>query len=172
MSKLKPNMYKKNIFAIDYQKLKDKYNIKVLLFDFDNTIIEYGEETLNKKAKNLFKSLKEEFIVYIISNSFNSKKLLNMSTELDVPHIGRSMKPLSRGYKKLNFKSIKNNEIAMIGDQLLTDVLGANRMGYFSVLVDPITKDKELLFTRINRILEDKIICEKKSNIKRGKYYD
>ena len=48
MNKFIPNMYKKSIFDIDYNLLKKK-KIKVLLFDFDNTIIEKGNHTIEKK---------------------------------------------------------------------------------------------------------------------------
>ena len=56
MSKLIPNMYAKDIFKINYKKLKEK-NIKVLLFDFDNTIIEKGnnkqfQKTLRQSKTN------------------------------------------------------------------------------------------------------------------------
>ena len=57
MSKFKPNMYVKNIFEIDYKKLKDR-DIKVLLFDFDNTIIEKGNNVIDKKTLKLLNSLK------------------------------------------------------------------------------------------------------------------
>ena len=58
MSRFVPTMYKKNIFEIDYEKLK-KENVKVLLFDFDNTIIEKGNYVVSKKIVTLFNKLKK-----------------------------------------------------------------------------------------------------------------
>lgn len=171
MKKFMPAVYQKTIFDIDYDKLKKENNIKVLLFDFDNTIIEHGNNKINKKTKDLFKRLNKEFIIYVVSNSLNSKKLCKVCNELDIPYVLGSMKPLKRGYKKLKFKSVKNEEIAMIGDQLLTDIFGGNRMNYYSILVDPI-KEKEIIFTKINRMFEKIIFNNKKNNIRRGKYYD
>lgn len=168
MSKFIPNMYVKNIFEIDYKKLKDR-DIKVLLFDFDNTIIEKGNNVIDKKTLKFLNSLKSDFIIYVVSNSLNKSKLNLVCSKLDLPYIGNARKPFKSGYKKLKFKSIKNEQIAMIGDQLITDVWGANKMGYFSILIDPITNN-EHIWTKINRVFER--IIQKKNHIERGKYYD
>ena len=172
MNSLVPDIYKKSIFDINYKNLKEKHNIKVLLYDFDNTIIEKGNYEVNKKTKDLFSKLSKDFIIYIVSNSTNKKKLDKISKELNLPYIGASMKPFPRGYNKLKFKSVKNNEIAMIGDQLLTDILGANKKGYLSILVDPVVENKEVIFTKINRIFENRIFNNKKNKLNRGNYYD
>ena len=168
MCKFIPNMYVKNIFEIDYKKLKDR-DIKVLLFDFDNTIIEKGNNVIDKKTLKFLNSLKSDFIIYVVSNSLNKSKLNLVCSKLDLPYIGNARKPFKSGYKKLKFKSIKNEQIAMIGDQLITDVWGANKMGYFSILIDPITNN-EHIWTKINRVFER--IIQKKNHIERGKYYD
>lgn len=169
MSKFIPDMYCKNILEIDYQKLKD-LGIEVLLFDFDNTIIAHKVYELDKEYINLLNKIKKDFKVYIISNSFNSKKLSKFSNELEIVCIGKSLKPLSFGFKKLKLDT-ENKNIAMIGDQIITDVLGGNRMGYFSILIDPINKDNEIIFTKINRKIEEFIIKREKQ-IKRGDYFD
>ena len=168
MNRFEPTMYKKNIFEIDYTKLK-KMNIKVLLFDFDNTIIEKGNYDIDKKTIQLFEKLKQDFKVYIVSNSINEKKLKLICNQLNITYIKDSRKPFKKGFKKLVLKDIKAKEIAMIGDQLLTDVYGASRMGYISILIDPVSK-KELIITKINRVIEKLILKNKK--FKRGSYYD
>lgn len=171
MSSFIPDAYYKSIFDINYDKLSNK-GIKVLFFDFDNTIIEHDSYSISEKTKKFFKKINNNFIIYVISNSFNSKKLDNICNELKIPCIKRSMKPLGFGYRKVKFKGIKNKEIAMIGDQLLTDIYGANRRGYYSILVDPLKQKTEVVFTKFNRIFENKIFNNKENNIKRGSYYD
>lgn len=170
MNKFIPNMYFKSIFTIDYNKLKKK-GIKVLLFDFDNTIIEKGNSKISDKTKHLINKLKKDFIIYVVSNSLNDNKLSLVCGSIDIPYIKYARKPFKTGYKKLKFNSIKNSEIAMVGDQILTDVWGANRMNYYSVLIDPIS-DNELFFTKINRSIEKFILYKNKKYIERGKYYD
>ncbi len=170
MKRFIPNMYKKSIFEINYKKLKQQ-NIKVLLFDFDNTIIEKGNNIVNKKTITLFNKLKKDFLIYVVSNSLNTNKLNIVCKKLEIPYIGDSRKPFKKGYKSLSFKHIKNNQIAMIGDQLMTDVWGANRMGYISVLIDPMTNN-ELIWTKLTRVLEKIIFKINNKKIERGNYYD
>ena len=64
------------------------------------------------------------------------------------------MKQVRRVCLKLK---LPNKNIAVIGDQLLTDVLGANRAGMYSILVKPIN-EKDILITKIKRPLEKKIM--------------
>lgn len=170
MNKLIPDMYTKDIFSIDYKKLK-KIGIKVLLFDFDNTLIEKGNYEIKKEIVELFQEIKKSFDIYIVSNSIHEKKLRKVCSKLNTPYVKGSRKPFKKGFNKLKLKlkDINNKEIAMIGDQVLTDILGGKRMNYFCILIDPINND-ELLFTKINRVLERVIF--KKNKIKRGSYYD
>ena len=168
MNMFVPDMYKKDIFSINYKKLKTK-GIKVLLFDFDNTLIEKGIYTIKGETVKLFKELKKTFNIYIISNSIHTSKLRKICEELETPYIKGSIKPFKRGFKRLDLNNIKNEEIAMIGDQVLTDVLGGHRMNYYTILIDPINNN-ELLLTKLNRIIENIVL--KKNNLKRGRYYD
>ena len=72
--KIKPDMYVKDILSINYKKLKEK-GIKALFFDFDNTLIEMGNYTLNEKYEKLIEKLKKDFKVMIVSNSIHASKL-------------------------------------------------------------------------------------------------
>lgn len=168
MSRFVPDMYFKSIFDIDYDKLKSS-GIKVLLYDFDNTIIEKGVNRVNDDIRNLFCDLKSDFIIYVVSNSLNSSKLKVVCDSIGLFYIGNARKPFKFGYKKLSFDDIGVDQIAMIGDQIITDVWGANRMGYCSVLIDPIT-NSEHIWTKVNRVFEG--IIFKRNHMKRGNYYD
>lgn len=168
MSRFNPKAYQKDIFSINYNKLK-KIGIKLLLFDFDNTIIEKGNCLVNDKTVELFKKLKKDFKVYVVSNSIQGNKVKQICNKLEIDYISNSAKPLKIGFKKLPFKDIKEEEIAMIGDQLITDIYGANRMNYYPILIDPINSN-EWLLTKINRQFEKLIL--KRIKLERGKYYE
>ena len=71
---------------------------------------------------------------------------------------------MQRNHLNFGFKIAKkileieeNSKIAVVGDQVLTDVLGANRCNMYSILVDPI-KTKDIFITRINRLIEKRIL--------------
>lgn len=172
-SKFVPDIYEKSIYTIDYKKLK-KRGIKCLVFDLDNTIAPKNSKKPNKKLKDLFEELKDlKFKIIILSNETKSR-VEPFKDGLGVDSAYFSMKPLKRKYKKiLSIYNFKDTQIACIGDQLVTDILGANRMGLTSILVNPISTN-EFLTTKISRLFENFIIkyLTKGKLLKRGKYYD
>ncbi len=167
-----PDMYQQSVHKIDYKKLKQR-GIKCLLFDLDNTLVSYKEDKPNKKLKELFALLGENFKVIIISN--NKKDRVRPFKEgLNVDAAHSSKKPLKTKYKKiLSMYKYKANEIACIGDQIMTDVIGANRMGMLSILVNSLA-DEEPTVTKFNRIFERKILknLQKKGILFKGEYYE
>lgn len=167
-----PDIYQKSIYTIDYKKLK-KNGIKCLLFDLDNTIAPYKVIEPDQKVKELFASLEKDFKVIIISNS-NKNRLRPFKEKLNVDVAFSSKKPFKTKYKKiLELYHFKIDEVACIGDQLLTDILGANRMGFTSILVNRIAK-YETIFTRFNRFFEKFILksLAKKRILVSGEYFD
>ncbi len=170
MKILKPDIYQKDIFSINYDNLLKK-NINTLLFDIDNTIASTKEKQPSKEIINLFKNLKEKgFNIFIITNALK-KRATRFQENLNIKTYYLSMKPLSFNYKKIiKENNLKYKECAAIGDQIYTDIKGANKLGITSILIDPIS-NKEFITTKINRIKENNIINKTKI-IKKGEYYE
>lgn len=167
-----PDVYQKSIYTINYKKLK-KNGIKCLLFDLDNTIAPYKVTEPDVKVKELFARLEEDFKVIIISNS-PKNRIRPFKEKLNVDCAYSSKKPFKTKYKKiLELYNFKIDEVACIGDQILTDILGANRMGFTSILVNRVAK-YETIFTRFNRFFEKFILkkLDKKNLLVMGEYYD
>jgi len=172
MDKFIPDIYQKSIYTINYQKLK-KIGIKCLLFDLDNTLVSYKMTEPDHKVKELFAMLQADFKVIIISNS-NKNRLRPFKEKLNVDVAFSSKKPLKRKYKKIiELYDFNVNEVACIGDQLITDIFGANRMGFTSILINRISTS-EPPWTRFNRFWESFILksLKKKSILITGEYYD
>ena len=114
-------------------------------------------ENLEKWIENL---KKQNIKICIASNSIRKGKIRNVAKKLDIPFIYFSTKPLKRGLKKA-LEIIQENpeNVAEIGDQLFTDVWGANRLKMFSILTKPISPEKTKL-GEIKRKIE-KIFLEK-----------
>lgn len=168
-----PDMYQKSIYNIDYKKLK-KNGIKCLVFDLDNTLTPVNLKSPSKKLKDLMEDLKNmKFKLVIVSNA-TKKRVEPFKDILCIDSSYLSLKPFKRKYQRvLKIYNFKENGIACIGDQLLTDIWGANRMGFTSILVNPIgTIDFAL--TKINRLIENSIynILENKELLKKGEYYE
>lgn len=172
MGIFKPTMYRKDIFDIDYQKLKEK-GIRCLVFDLDNTLGLIDHERCPRKTKKLIQSLQNDFLIFIASNN-SQKRIRPYMEDLGVGGVSSCMKPSTRGLKKIRRNySLKKKEMAMIGDQIVTDVLAGKRFHIMTILVDPLGK-KDLKITGLNRYWEEKIIrrYEKRGEFKRGNYYD
>lgn len=173
MNNFIPDIYQKNIFTIDYQILKDR-GIKCLLFDLDNTLAPMIAKEPSKELKELFIRLDDYgFKLIIISNS-NQKRVSPFKEKLNVDSCCSSFKPFSFKYKKIvKIYKFKESEIAAIGDQILTDIFGANKMGFTSIFVEQLTPDT-FFGTKINRFFENLILknLNKRGIYERGKYYE
>ena len=167
-----PDIYQKNIYDIDYHKLKKRL-IKCLLFDLDNTLVPVKTDTPTKKVKELFHFLETDFKVIIISNS-NRKRLIPFKEGLNVDVAASAHKPFKKKYLKImaTYK-FKEHEIAAIGDQLLTDIYGANKIGITSILISPIG-EYEKFGTKINRFFEKFLYrrLKRKNILIKGEFYD
>lgn len=167
-----PDVYQKSIYDINYKKLKNS-GIKCLLFDLDNTLVPYTSKEPTKQIKDLFARLNPDFKLIIMSNS-GKNRLRPFKQILNVDVAYSSKKPLKGKYKKiLDIYNYKPEQVAAIGDQLMTDVFGANRMGLTSIFVNRIGP-VEPITTKFNRIWERKLIkrFNKKGFLVQGEYYD
>ncbi len=165
-----PNAYYKSIFDIDYKRLKS-IGINNIIFDVDNTLIPYEEYTLDKNYNNKINELKKDFNIIVMSNS-RSDRVLKIVKDLDVEAYYSSMKPLKKNYKKILNKYNKD-ECVFIGDQFMTDILGAKRMKCKVILVDRIN-NKEPIYTKFWRFFEFFVvnILHMKKSFKRHSYFD
>ncbi len=173
MEKYVPDIYKKSIYSIDYDKLKER-GIKCILFDLDNTVAPLSMKKPNRKTKNLFCDLKDKGFKIIIFSNNGKSRLKPFKDELEVDCAFRCRKPMRKKYD-LILKEYKYavSEVAIVGDNIITDILGGNKVGITTILVNQISK-KELIGARISRFLE-KIVIRKLSRhelFMKGKYYE
>lgn len=161
-----PRTYMESVKEITIEFLKNN-NIKALILDVDNTILDF-DKNIPEGIKEWCENLKEQGIKFcILSNSNKEEKVKMVAEVLNLPYFNLATKPFKRGFKKaINLLEEKEKNIAAVGDQIFTDVIGANMCKLYSILVKPIA-DKDLLVTKIKRPLENVII--KRYLRKRGK---
>ena len=167
-----PDMYQQSIYTINYKKLK-KRGIKCLLFDLNNTLTSYEDDYPTEKLRELMFELGKDFKLIIMSNS-NKDRIRPFKEKLNIDSSFSSKKPLKRKYKKIiNMFNFKDTEVAMIGDSLLTDIWGGNRMNFTTILVNPIS-EHEPFHMRALRVFERNIIkkLNKKGILFKGEYYE
>ena len=162
-----PKIYQKDIYQINYAKLKD-LGYKILIFDLDNTLGSPKEIVCSKKNKEFLNKLQKDFQVIVASNS-RKNRVLNFIDDIDCDFISLSLKPTLRSIRKIKKKyQIPYSKMVIIGDQVMTDIFMGNRVGLLTILVDPLKED--LKITALNRKIENMI--NKKNKIVRGSYYE
>ena len=154
---LYPKLYLNNVKEITINIL-NKYHLKGLALDVDNTLIDYDKNLL-EGAEKWAENLKQQGIkLCILSNSNHKNKVENVAKKLNIPYIYFAKKPLKKGFKKAKeMLNLDANQIGVVGDQILTDVIGANKSNMFSILVKPIN-EKDIFITKIKRPIEQIII--------------
>lgn len=134
-----------------------KHKIKALILDIDNTLIDYNKN-LSKEVKEWVRNIKGQGTkLYILSNTNDKKKVEKVAKALEIPYSYLAKKPLKSGFKKVEKElGEKPEHIGAVGDQIFTDIIGANRCKMFSILVEPIN-EKDYWYTAWKRPIENKI---------------
>lgn len=151
-----PNEFVASVYEITPQKLK-MLGIRGLITDLDNTLIEWNRKDATKEIAEWVNMMRDAGIQIIIASNNNEARVKRFADPLGLPYVYRAKKPLGLAYKvSLNKLQLDKNEVAMVGDQLLTDILGANRLGLYTFLVRPIA-ETDGFATRINRFFERRL---------------
>ncbi len=151
---LKPDEIYKKITDIDLDKLWN-IGIRGLILDLDNTIVPWGKDTPKEEVIEFVERAKEKgYKLTLISNAqpYRVEKCGNI---LGISGIGFAKKPLPFSLKKAQkiLLGLPPSQVAIIGDQVFTDILGGNLLGFHTILVEPITQ-RDFVGTKIFRLLE------------------
>ena len=142
LTKFYPYEYVDSVFVIDYNELYKK-GYKGIIFDIDNTLVHHGDNS-TEEIDNLFKEIQNiGFKTFILSNN-NEERVTRFLKNIDSQYICLAEKPKVANYlKAVEMMQLKKEEVIFVGDQIFTDILGANRSGIASVLVKFIREKNE-----------------------------
>ena len=152
MSIFFPGEYLDSTYSIDFDKLyKDGY--RAVIFDVDNTLVPH-DEPADEMAKELFAHLKELGYSCMLLSNNKEPRVKMFNKEVQVYAIHKGGKPSPKGYRKaMELMGTNEENTLFVGDQLFTDVWGANLTGIYSVLVKPIDPKEEIQIV-LKRYLE------------------
>lgn len=164
---LYPNKLVNSVKEITLEMLH-KNKINALILDVDNTLINIKQE-LSEDVKNWVQNMKDNNIkLYILSNTNDKEKVGKVANALDIPYRNLAKKPFKKGFLEVqNILKEQPENIATVGDQIFTDVIGGNRCKMFTILVEPIQK-KEYWYTRWKRPIENVIKNKYKKHTIKG----
>ncbi len=135
-----------SVHSLDLKRLKES-GIRGIIFDIDNTLESHRVAEPGQKVLSLIENVKKEgFSICLISNGKIPRvELFNRTLMLDA--IGDAKKPAKKNLKRaMQLLGTAAHETALVGDQIFTDVYGGNRMGFYTVLVDPIEQIENKFF--------------------------
>ena len=156
---LYPKDYVESAYIIDFKKLYEQ-GYRGVIFDVDNTLVPHNAPA-DDRAIALFKELHEiGFQALLLSNNKEPRVKTFKEAVTYCSYIYKAGKPKAAGYKKA-MEQMGTDEASTIfvGDQILTDVWGANRAGIRSVMVKPVKKWHEEIQIILKRVLEAVILC-------------
>jgi len=168
-----PNKHVKDVFVITPEFLQSIHK-KGIIVDLDNTLIPWNEKHATEKIKEWLSKLEEANIQVIIFSNNNEERVSLFANPIKRPYVSRAKKPLKKAFKKAQeMMGLKKDEIVVIGDQLLTDILGGNRIGFYTILVVPIVQS-DALITKFNRKTERFILNHfyRKGKLKRREDFE
>ncbi|MBL4951322.1 YqeG family HAD IIIA-type phosphatase [Neobacillus sp. YIM B02564] len=152
-----PNEHFKSVLDISPEKLKAR-GIKGIITDLDNTLVEWDRPSATPQLVKWFDEIKQNNIMVTIVSNNHEDRVKAFADPLQIPFIFQARKPLGRAFKQaLAQMGMQKDEVVVIGDQLLTDVLGGNRSGFHTILVVPVAQTDGLA-TKFNRFVERRIM--------------
>ena len=135
---LLPDMMAEKLTDVTPQMLAQR-GITFLMLDFDNTIVPYTADVPTQEMENWLKDMQQSGIGLCVVSNSKRERVVKFCRERNIACITHSRKPFSKGIKQCSRQFIPDiSHAALAGDQIYTDVLGANCAGALSILVRPI----------------------------------
>lgn len=157
MKNLIPDERAESAYDLPYENYAAE-GIRAVLFDIDNTLVRHGEPAVSRTIC-LFSHLRSIGLTPFILSNNSFDRVESFASAAGADYLYKAGKPSSKGYlKACETLGISPGEALAVGDQIFTDIWGANRCGMRTVLVDPIDPREEIQI-RIKRILEKPVLA-------------
>lgn len=160
---LTPSMVADTLYDIKLAELR-KQGVRGIAFDLDNTIVPWNSQEICPEVLVWLNNLvAQDFKLCLISN--NSKgRVSKVAQQCNAPFVAKALKPSRSGFRQAaKTMGLNPGNVAIVGDQLFTDILGGNRLGMVTIWVKPLST-KEFVGTKITRQLEKLTIYLLKSS--------
>lgn len=157
MSLLLPDLMLSSVFDVT-PELLERYHKKAILLDVDNTLTTYGHPEPASGVREWIEQMRAKGIPMVIVSNNTNKRVAPFAKLLGLDYEYWSFKPLPKGIRRACRKlGCSAGEVAIVGDQIFTDVLGGNLAGAMTILVEPFVLEQSRLF-KLRRRLEKRHI--------------
>lgn len=161
----KPTYVFDKVTDITIKFLKKKH-IKGIVLDVDNTLTTHNNPVPPKSSMDWLESVKRSGIKLIIVSNNKPPRVVPFARTLELDYVANGRKPLTYGINQaVSRLGFEKRYVAAIGDQIFTDIIGANLAGIRSCFVFPIEPETSLPF-RLKRSLEKPLLPSRKRIVK------
>lgn len=151
INNLFPNLYIRNVFDIDFNKVYE-LGYRGLIFDIDSTLVPHGLDS-TKEVDELFEKIHNIGFRTIFLSNNSASRIESFNKNIKTAFIDEANKPNKNGYiKAIQRLKVEKSEVLLIGDQIFTDILGANLTKIDNILVKYLLHENEVKIGKKRRV--------------------
>ena len=166
-----PTLYRRRITDVTAEDLH-RLDVKALLLDVDNTLTTHDAPDLTDEVKSwLAERQAEGFVLLIVSNN-REERVAPFAEKIGLPFYAHARKPLPFGFRAAARQAgVHRKQCVVIGDQIFTDMLGANLAGISSILLEPIQMETQQKFIVFKRKIEKPMLNSRRQRKRKERDY-
>lgn len=122
-------------------EILQQYRLKGLVLDVDETLVSIKATAASPELQQWVEQIRQVAALWLVSNNLSDSRIGGIARSLELPYILGAVKPSRRKLRQaVTAMNLPVEQVAMVGDRLFTDVLAGNRLGMFTILVEPIVE--------------------------------
>ncbi len=143
---IKPDLILANPIWFLTTDLIHEYGLRGLILDVDDTLLGNNEKVVSAEVSQWLLTTRQICQICLVSNNFSNSRIQAIAQTLDLPYRSRAAKPSRRAVREsLEMMKLAPAQVGMVGDRILTDTLVGNRLGMFTILIQPPNQDTSWL---------------------------
>ena len=171
MSLFYPTIYRRRITDVTAEDLL-RLGVKGILLDVDNTLTTHDAPDLALEVKEWLDTMRKAGILMLIVSNNQEERVAPFADKIGLPYYAHACKPWPGGYTKAAERiGLPKKQCIAIGDQIFTDILGANASGIPSILLEPIQAEVDQKFIVFKRKIERLLMKNKRQQRRRENDY-
>ncbi|HEY9086497.1 MAG TPA: YqeG family HAD IIIA-type phosphatase [Candidatus Tyrphobacter sp.] len=159
---LGPDRFAPRLSEVSLEEL-EAVGIRGLILDLDNTVVSWGGSEIAEEHLAWVRRARDRGLrLVMLSNNF-SDRVTSIARQMDIPFVANALKPSPIGFvQALRALRLPRRQVAVVGDQLFTDVLGGKLCGLYTILTEPL-EARDHPITNVFRFFERLMLPQRRT---------